>query len=187
VARQTGFLTPGQTPRPGAMFRARRGVVYGQPVHHKARWVAAFERRGKADIMNYFGDRKSLGLDITYLVTEVPYGAPYKIDRAYEFVKDDIVALAFPIILFDADAAFSALVHRPSLTGADVVVGLFPADRPDKCDMVAVDEARAVKQIVIKQKDCVLAETWGIAVWAPRFSTYLRDYLKTRLSSAATA
>jgi glucose-1-phosphate thymidylyltransferase len=144
-------------------------------------------RRGKADIMNYFGEGKSLGLDIAYLVTEVPYGAPYTIDRAHEFVKDDIVALGFPDILFDADEAFSALLHRLSQTQADVVLGLFPADRPDKCDMVAVDAAGVVEQIVIKQKDCVLTETWGIAVWAPRFSAYLHGYLKTHLSGAATA
>jgi len=142
-------------------------------------------RKGKADILEYFGDGSQLGMDLAYLVTRIPYGAPYTIDRAYEFVKHDLVAVGFPDILFEAENAFGALLRHQSQTQADVVLGLFPADRPDKCDMVEVDAAGAVTRIVIKQAQCSLAETWGIAIWTPRFTEYLHNYLSTHLADAA--
>ena len=143
-------------------------------------------RKGKTDILEYFGDGSHLGIDLAYLVTRIPYGAPYTLDRAYEFVKHDLVTLGFPDILFDAENAFGALLQHQSQTHADVVLGLFPADRPDKCDMVEVDAAGAVTQIVIKQAGCALAETWGIAIWTPRFTEYMHCYLAAHLAVAAT-
>lgn len=142
-------------------------------------------RKGKADILEFFGDGSHLGMDLAYLVTQIPHGAPYTIDRAYEFVKHDLVALGFPDILFDAEDAFGALLQHQSQTNADVVLGLFPADRPDKCDMVEVDVAGAVTQIVIKQAGCSLSETWGIAIWTPRFTEYMHNYLAAHLAGAA--
>jgi len=142
-------------------------------------------RKGKADILEYFGDGSHLGMNLAYLVTQIPYGAPYTIDRAYEFVKHDLVALGFPDILFDAENAFGAVLQHQSQTHADVVLGLFPADRPDKCDMVEVDAAGAVTQIVIKQAECSLTETWGIAIWTPRFTEYMHNYLAAHLAGAA--
>jgi len=144
-------------------------------------------RRGKEDIMTYFGDGASLGVDIAYLVTTIPYGAPYTIDRAYQFVKEDIVALGFPDILFESGAAFSAVLRRQGQRQADVVLGLFPADRPDKCDMVDVDGSGVVRQIVIKQQESPLPWTWGIAVWSPSFTRYMHDYLKDHLQRGASA
>ena len=143
-------------------------------------------RKGKADIMDYFGDGSSFGVDIAYLVTSIPYGVPYTIDRAYHFLNNDIVALGFPDILFDPDDAFSNLLARQAERQADVVLGLFPADRPDKCDMVETDKNGIVKQIVIKPKHTSLTETWGIAVWTPSFSRYMHEFLKTHLNSGAT-
>jgi glucose-1-phosphate thymidylyltransferase len=143
-------------------------------------------RKGKADILEYFGDGSTLGMHLAYLVTQIPYGAPYTIDRAYEFVKHDLVALGFPDILFDAENAFGALLQHQSQSSADVVLGLFPADRPDKGDLVEVNAAGTVTQIIIKQAECSLTETWGIAIWTPRFTGYMHNYLATHVAAAAT-
>ncbi len=134
-------------------------------------------RKEKADILDYFGDGAAFGVDIAYVVPYVPFGVPYTIDRAYRFVKDDIVALGFPDILFEPENAYDTLLARQKERQADVVLGLFPADRPDKCDMVELNDDGTIKHIVVKPKKTSLTMVWGIAIWTPRFTQYLHDFL----------
>lgn len=143
-------------------------------------------RKGKADIMEHFGDGLSFGVDASYLITTIPFGAPYTVDRAYNYIKEDIVALGFPDILFEPEDAHTSLLDQQIKCQADVVLGLFPADRPDKCDLVETDQDGLVKKIVIKSAQSHLAETWGIAVWTPVFTKYLHDFLAVRGKQSAT-
>ena len=63
-------------------------------------------------------------------------------------------------------------------------MGLFPADRHEKVDMVDIDSDGNVKQIVIKPRQTDLDFTWGVAVWTPAFTRFMHDYLASRQSSA---
>jgi glucose-1-phosphate thymidylyltransferase len=60
------------------------------------------------------------------------------------------------------------------------VLGLFPADRPETMDVVAVGSDGRVAQILIKPTQTALRETWGIAVWTPAFTEFLHAHLKQR-------
>lgn len=141
-------------------------------------------REGKWDIPAYFQDGGMLGMDLAYLIMDLPFGAPYTIDQAYPFVEDALVALGFPDILFSSDDAFSQLLNQQADSNADVVLGLFPADQPQKVDMVDLDNNGRVQQIVIKPRQTDLKYTWGIAVWTPRFTRFLHDYVSTAAASA---
>lgn len=134
-------------------------------------------RKDKSDILDYFADGAAFGVDIAYIVPYVPYGVPYTIDRAYQFVKNEIVALGFPDILFEPENAYETLLARQKQRQADVVLGLFPADRPDKCDMVELNEDDTIKRIVVKPEKTSLTMVWGIAIWTPRFTQYLHNFL----------
>ena len=63
----------------------------------------------------------------------------YTIDQAYPHVRNAYVALGFPDILFSPDNAFTQLINQLRSRNADVVLGLFPADKPEKTDMVEID------------------------------------------------
>ncbi|MEM6402045.1 MAG: dTDP-glucose pyrophosphorylase, partial [Cyanobacteria bacterium P01_D01_bin.116] len=63
-------------------------------------------RSGKWDIPGYFGDGEMLSMSLGYLIMGVPYGVPFTLDSAYPFVKDAVVALGFPDILFEPKDAF---------------------------------------------------------------------------------
>ncbi len=136
-------------------------------------------REGKWDIPTYLGNGVQQGLNIGYLLARQPWGAPYTIDSAFEFVAGNHVVLGYPDILFDADDAFDKLIERQVQHGAEVVLGLFPGDRPDKSDMVATDPDGRVLRIEIKPAVSSLRWTWGIALWTPCFSRYLHEYLKS--------
>jgi glucose-1-phosphate thymidylyltransferase len=142
-------------------------------------------REGKWDIPAYFGDGTMLDMHLAYLMMGLPYGVPYTIDQAYHFVKDAVIAFGFPDMVFDAEDAFVKLLSRHAVDDVDVVLGMFPADRPQKVDMVDMDEVGQVKQIIIKPEQTDLRLTWGIAVWTSVFTRFMHEYLAEMKETAA--
>lgn len=136
-------------------------------------------RKGKWDIPSYLGDGGSHGVNIAYLIQGLPYGEPYTVNQAYPFVKDEVVAFGYPDVLFEPDDAYIRLLSRLALGGSDMVLGVFPADRPEKVDMIDFDDGR-VRRIVIKPERTDLRYAWGIAVWTPAFTRFMHDYLDAR-------
>jgi glucose-1-phosphate thymidylyltransferase len=134
-------------------------------------------RQGKWDIPAYLGDGHLLDMHLAYLMLRLPFGVPYTLDQAYPFVKDAVVALGFPDIILQPADAFVQLLSRLTETGADIVLGLFPTDQPDKADMVELADGGRVSRIEIKSPDIDLRYAWMIAVWTPAFTNYMHEYL----------
>lgn len=133
--------------------------------------------QGKWDIPAYFGSGESRELEIAYLLTERPYGAPFTVRQALPFVADKTVLFGFPDIIFNPADAFVHLTAHLQTTGADIVLGLFPAVNPRKVDMIVLDAAERVREIVIKPTDSDLDYTWLIAAWTPAFSQFMQNFL----------
>ncbi|MEO1433491.1 MAG: sugar phosphate nucleotidyltransferase [Cyanobacteria bacterium J06633_8] len=134
-------------------------------------------RSGKWDIPAYFGDGEILSMNLGYLIMGLPYGVPFTLDSAYPFVKDAVVALGFPDILFESKDAYLKILKRLEVNNADVVLGLFPTDKPHKAGMVDFDDAGKVSSIIEKPRQSNLSFMWGIAVWNPEFTQFLHEYL----------
>lgn len=133
-------------------------------------------RHGKWDIptslINYDTD-----VSIAHVVVDETPSQLHSVARGLDFLEEELVALAYPDILFEPKDAFSRLLDRQASTGADLVLGLFPCDFPERVDMVVLDnEARPI-EIVIKEPDRGLRYSWSIAVWAPRFTRLLIDFV----------
>jgi glucose-1-phosphate thymidylyltransferase len=141
-------------------------------------------RQGKWDIPGYFGDGLLLNMHLAYLMMRSPLGVPYTLDQAYPFVKDAIVAMGFPDILFQPDDAFVQLLSHQQVTDTDVLLGLFPTDSPRNEEMVDVDDEGRVREIVVKQPCTHLRYTWGIGLWTPAFTQFLHDYVSARQDSS---
>lgn len=136
-------------------------------------------RKGKWDIPQYLGLGMPPDFTLAYLITEPTAGTHYTIDLAYPFVKDKIVLLGFPDVLFKPKHAYFALLAQQKQTGADVVLGLFKTNNPQKGDLVDVGLQKRVKRIVVKPKQTSLTLAWTIAVWTPAFSRYLHEFVTT--------
>lgn len=137
-------------------------------------------RDGKWDIPAYFGDGGMVGLPLGYLMMGLPYGVPFTLDQAYPFVGDATVLFGFPDILFQPGDAFARLLNRQAETRADLVIGLFPAHQAHKMDMVELDPNGRVLGITIKPRQTHLRYTWIIAVWGPRFSDFMHEFVVLR-------
>mgnify|MGYP001797236120 CR=1 FL=1 len=134
-------------------------------------------RQGKWDIPAYFGDGAMLSMNLGYLIMGLPYGVPFTLDSAYPFIKYAIVALGFPDILFQPQDAYLKILNRLQRSNADVVLGLFPTDKPQKAGMVYFDDKGKVISIIEKPSQSNLHFMWGIAVWKPEFTEFLHEYL----------
>jgi len=144
-------------------------------------------REDKWDIPAYLGSGAAINMELAYLMMERPYGTPYSADQAYPFVKNSLVAFGFPDMIFTQDDVFTKLQKQQQVTSADVVLGVFPADRPEKVDMVNLAEDGRVEQILIKPPQTDLTDTWGLALWTPRFSAFMHEFLLAHQETAAVA
>lgn len=136
-------------------------------------------RPGKWDIPAYFGDGTMLSMNLGYLIMGLGYGVPFTLDQAYPFVQDAVVAFGFPDILFQPEDAYVRILSRLEVSNADVVLGLFPTDKPQKAGMVNFDDKGKVCLIIEKPPQSDLRYMWGIAVWTPSFTQFLHEYLIT--------
>jgi glucose-1-phosphate thymidylyltransferase len=131
----------------------------------------------KWDVVRYLGDGGALGLDLAYLTIRGSPSTPATVDRAFEHVRESTVAFGFPDILLRPDDTFDRLLGRLGETGADVVLGLFPANRPESVDMVETDQSGRVRRILVKPDRTELELAWVAAVWTPSFTAYLHALL----------
>jgi glucose-1-phosphate thymidylyltransferase len=134
-------------------------------------------RKGKWDIPAHLGVGRDLDLPLAYLALDATAHIPETLDAAYPFVADADIALGFPDTWFEPRDAYVHLLRRLRETGAEVVLGLVPSDRPEKTDMVELDEKGRVRRIVVKERDTGLRHAWMIAVWSPVFSRFLHDFV----------
>jgi glucose-1-phosphate thymidylyltransferase len=107
-------------------------------------------RHGKWDIPAYLGDGKGVDLPLGYLIMDLPFGVPFTLDQAYPFARKATVLFGFPDILCQPDHALRRLREHLLETRSDLVLGLFPVQRPQKMDMVALDSERRIRGITIK-------------------------------------
>lgn len=131
-------------------------------------------RAGKWDIAEYYGGALG-GLELAYRLIERSGGVPHTLDAAYPFVRGSWVALGLPDILYPPGAFAQAVATCDGQ--ADAWLGLFPALEPARSDMVAVDEAGFVREVAVKPAATALSESWGLALWSPRFTEFLHAFV----------
>ena len=143
-------------------------------------------REGKWDIPAYFRNGAIVDMHISYLVLSLPFGTPFTLDEAYPFVQHSLVAFGFPDMLFRPDDAFVRLRSQLGSSRASILLGLFPAQEPEKVDMVDIKQDGRVLGIIVKPTSTNLIYTWGIALWTPVFTEFMHDFVNVRKVSAAS-
>jgi glucose-1-phosphate thymidylyltransferase len=132
-------------------------------------------RDDKTDIADYLAGTEWSGKRFRITTTPGTSGVPETVALGLRDAGARNVAFGFPDILFEPQDAFVELMHQLDNSEADVVLGLFPTDTPEKMDMVATDSRGRVVDIQIKPDTTTLKLTWILATWTPRFSAFLTD------------
>jgi glucose-1-phosphate thymidylyltransferase len=134
-------------------------------------------RKGKWDIPGYLGDGSDFNMHIGYLMQGLPYAVPYTLDQTFQFMQQSIAALGFPDILYNGNEIFSKMLGRLKENDLDIVLGLFPADKPQNADGVEYDDDMIIRRVVPKPHDKKHPFVWAAAVWKPVFTHFMHDYL----------
>ena len=130
-------------------------------------------RDDKTDIAEYLAGSEWNDKRFQLTMTPGTSGVPETVALGVRDAGARNVAFGFPDILFEPQDAFVTLRHQLNNSEADIVLGLFPTDTPEKMDMVATDDQGHVTDIQIKPSTTALDLTWILATWTPRFSTFL--------------
>lgn len=144
-------------------------------------------REGKWDVPEALLDVPDLDVRLAFVVISETPSELHTVASGLVHTGQSLVALAYPDVLFEPKDAFGELLERQTQTGADLVLGLFPTESPERVDMVALDGRSRPVEVVIKQPGRGLEFSWAIAVWTPRFSEYLLDRVPVVASAKGTA
>jgi glucose-1-phosphate thymidylyltransferase len=135
-------------------------------------------RHGKWDIPGYCGSGSFVDMDLAYLLVEKSLGPPYSVDQAYAFVEHARVVFGFPDILFQPDDVFIRLLEKQKMTGADVILALFPTRDYQQMDMVQAKSDGRVVAMHLKPDQTDLCFAWVCAAWSTEFTRFMHDYLQ---------
>jgi glucose-1-phosphate thymidylyltransferase len=110
---------------------------------------------GKSDILEYFGGEFGSAA-LAYVVQPEPAGLCDAIFRAHPLISaDETVAVGLPDTVWFPDSALAELPDD------ELSFLLFPVDRPERFDAVALDEDDRVLEIRVKQANPGTRWIWG--------------------------
>ncbi|HLY24662.1 MAG TPA: nucleotidyltransferase family protein [bacterium] len=129
----------------------------------------------KYDLLRYYGNGARFGTQLAYLFQEQPEGMVHAIDLAYPWIRGGHVVFGMPDTVIHPPDALARLLAAHRERGADVTLGLFTTNRPEKFGMVEVDAAGRVIAHVDKPKETALTLMWGCAAWTPSFTELVHE------------
>jgi len=140
----------------------------------------------KHQLIGYFGNGQRFGCHIAYAVQEsraadgqsTSPGLAHALDSAYPLIRGRAVWFGMADTIMEPQDVF-ARAWRAAGPDDDVVLVLFPTNRPEKFGMVRVDSDGRVLEIVDKPRETTLTEMWGSILWRPRFTEYLHECVNT--------
>jgi glucose-1-phosphate thymidylyltransferase len=137
----------------------------------------------KLEVVRVLGARDD-GMDLAYVVQPEPRGIPHALRCARPWLEGADVVFAMPDTIFLPGDAL-ARVHRARVqAGADVMLGVFPTDEPERLGPVEVDASGKVLRVHDKPAEAPARNTWGVASWSPRFTAFCCDWDAAREKDA---
>lgn len=136
----------------------------------------------KHQLIGYFGDGHRFGCQISYVVQEVREeenhstspGLGHALNSAYHLTKGKTVLFGMADTIMEPIDLYTRMLESSNLDD-DVILGLFPTDRPDKFGMTAFDAYNRVTKIIDKPKETKLTHMWGCIIWRPNFTELLHE------------
>jgi glucose-1-phosphate thymidylyltransferase len=129
----------------------------------------------KTEIFRVLGDSSS-GVRLSYLCQEPLGGTAHAVNTASPWLRDDYVCLSLPDTIFYPTDALLQICKRLISEKVDLVLGVFPVSDPTQLGPVAFDRTGRVSAVFDKPASTDLTNTWGIAAWSPRFTTFLVEH-----------
>ena len=116
------------------------------------------------------------GMALAYVVQPEPRGIPDALRCARPWLDDaDVLFAMHDTVFLPTDALVRA--HRLRTDSkADVVLGVFPTAEAERLGPVDFDDTGKVLRVDDKPRHAPHKNTWGVASWSPRFTSFCCDW-----------
>jgi glucose-1-phosphate thymidylyltransferase len=133
----------------------------------------------KVDILEFVASAREESLDIDVELVSNSPSVPYTLLRAARRFERENVLIVLPDIVFYPRYAPADLLSAWRDCEADVLLGAFPTDRPEKVDIVETASDGRMTGIRIKDGSAAGGCAWIMALWNPAFTRYLVEWHRT--------
>lgn len=131
----------------------------------------------KWDIVRYLGNGDRFQLPIAYFYQEKLDGMPFALDLTYSWIQDANILFAMPDTLITPNDSMARLVKYHQSRNADITLGLFQTNAPEKFGMVELNSDKEIIGFIDKPNQSDLKLMWGCAVWTAKFTCFMHQYL----------
>jgi glucose-1-phosphate thymidylyltransferase len=132
--------------------------------------------REKVELLRVLGEGLEVGMALAYVVQPEPRGLPDVVRCARPWIGDGDTVFAMPDTVFLPGSALSTVQAMRVETGADVVLGVFPVDEPERLGPVEIGPDGSVLHILDKPGVTPHRNTWGVASWSGRFTSFCCEW-----------
>jgi glucose-1-phosphate thymidylyltransferase len=144
--------------------------------------VAIVINETKHQMIGYFGSGRRFGCKISYVYQEQSVaegnstspGLAHALDSAYHLTRGKTVFFGMADTIMQPINVFKTAFEMAQ-SEDDLILVLFPTERPEKFGMVQLDENKQVLKIIDKPQKTILTEMWGCIIWRPRFTELLHN------------
>lgn len=130
----------------------------------------------KQDLIRYFGSGSEFGLNIAYVYQEEANGLSQAVDLAYPWIAEHHVVFAMPDTLFHPRDSLLLLRTLYVESRSDLSLCVFPTSEAERLGPVLL-QGEKVLAVYDKCQPPPALNTWGAAIWGPRFSELLHHEL----------
>ncbi|MDJ0753658.1 MAG: sugar phosphate nucleotidyltransferase [Ardenticatenaceae bacterium] len=171
--------------KPISQFVLNNMTVAG--LHH----VVFVINETKHQLIGFFGSGQRFGCNISYVVQERMHksnastspGLAHALDAAYHLVRDKTVCFGMADTIMPSEVFCQGLQY--ATRDDDVILILFPTERPEKFGMVKMNQHHHVQKIIDKPPQTDLTQMWGAIIWRPKFTEFLHDCLARGIADFA--
>ncbi len=128
--------------------------------------------REKGELLRVLGDGGEVGMGLSYVVQASARGLPDVVRCARPWTGDADTVFAMPDTVFLPGDAIAQVHARRIATGADLVLGVFPVDEPERLGPVEIGPDGSVLRVHDKPGHTPHRNTWGVASWTSRFADF---------------
>jgi len=131
----------------------------------------------KTELLRYLGDGAVYGVNLAYVNQTEPEGLAAAVTQALPWCCNTTVCLTLPDSVYRPRNAIAQLLLARQRHQADLSLGVFSTPTPERFAPVEYDYKNRVLRVLEKPKSSQFMNTWGVAVWSPSFSEFLKDFV----------
>jgi glucose-1-phosphate thymidylyltransferase len=126
----------------------------------------------KYEVLRVLGDGTDFGLPCAFVLQREPHGLAHAVRCAQPWIRDANVVLAMPDTVTLPQDALRKMHTLLVDTAADVVMGVFPTEEPERLGPVEMAPDGTVIHVHDKPGHRRWMNAWGLVAWAPSFTEF---------------